>query len=147
MIRRPPRATRTDTLFPYTTLFRSTAGSGENNIRASAGNGFLDTLNKSCTHSHAHRSTHIGKILNTNDNGGRFYGAIGIDKGIMFASRGPCGLDAIGIFLAVTESERVFLDNRRGQDVAASFVKDMLETCLGAAAPVMIAFEIGRAHV
>src|SRR3546814_5527131 len=25
MIRRPPRATRTDTLFPYTTLFRSTA--------------------------------------------------------------------------------------------------------------------------
>src|SRR3546814_6152017 len=27
MIRRPPRSTRTDTLFPYTTLFRS-AGSG-----------------------------------------------------------------------------------------------------------------------
>src|SRR3546814_19027956 len=26
MIRRPPRATRTDTLFPYTTLFRSRAG-------------------------------------------------------------------------------------------------------------------------
>src|SRR3546814_20016136 len=28
MIRRPPRSTRTDTLFPYTTLFRS-QGSGE----------------------------------------------------------------------------------------------------------------------
>src|SRR3546814_3320155 len=26
MIRRPPRSTRTDTLFPYTTLFRSTHG-------------------------------------------------------------------------------------------------------------------------
>src|SRR3546814_11756857 len=26
MIRRPPRATRTDTLFPYTTLFRSDRG-------------------------------------------------------------------------------------------------------------------------
>src|SRR3546814_11209212 len=26
MIRRPPRSTRTDTLFPYTTLFRSTPG-------------------------------------------------------------------------------------------------------------------------
>src|SRR3546814_10264428 len=26
MIRRPPRATRTDTLFPYTTLFRSPVG-------------------------------------------------------------------------------------------------------------------------
>src|SRR3546814_11084537 len=27
MIRRPPRSTRTDTLFPYTTLFRSALGS------------------------------------------------------------------------------------------------------------------------
>src|SRR3546814_4081028 len=27
MIRRPPRSTRTDTLFPYTTLFRSPSGS------------------------------------------------------------------------------------------------------------------------
>src|SRR3546814_10200029 len=27
MIRRPPRSTRTDTLFPYTTLFRSLGGS------------------------------------------------------------------------------------------------------------------------
>src|SRR3546814_10497665 len=29
MIRRPPRSTRTDTLFPYTTLFRSGLGVGE----------------------------------------------------------------------------------------------------------------------
>src|SRR3546814_14970672 len=28
MIRRPPRSTRTDTLFPYTTLFRSEPGRG-----------------------------------------------------------------------------------------------------------------------
>src|SRR3546814_16934505 len=28
MIRRPPRSTRTDTLFPYTTLFRSAAAVG-----------------------------------------------------------------------------------------------------------------------
>src|SRR3546814_17231091 len=28
MIRRPPRSTRTDTLFPYTTLFRSPVGVG-----------------------------------------------------------------------------------------------------------------------
>src|SRR3546814_5708184 len=28
MIRRPPRSTRTDTLFPYTTLFRSSSRSG-----------------------------------------------------------------------------------------------------------------------
>src|SRR3546814_14710171 len=31
MIRRPPRSTRTDTLFPYTTLFRSTAPTSSTN--------------------------------------------------------------------------------------------------------------------
>src|SRR3546814_3172712 len=35
MIRRPPRSTRTDTLFPYTTLFRS---AGRRNIGASGPN-------------------------------------------------------------------------------------------------------------
>src|SRR3546814_1249584 len=29
MIRRPPRSTRTDTLFPYTTLFRSAHGAAQ----------------------------------------------------------------------------------------------------------------------
>src|SRR3546814_18108120 len=36
MIRRPPRSTRTDTLFPYTTLFRS-RGAGTRHARARAG--------------------------------------------------------------------------------------------------------------
>src|SRR3546814_720608 len=33
MIRRPPRSTRTDTLFPYTTLFRSQRQSGDERCR------------------------------------------------------------------------------------------------------------------
>src|SRR3546814_16723420 len=33
MIRRPPRSTRTDTLFPYTTLFRSTRKGRKNRCR------------------------------------------------------------------------------------------------------------------
>src|SRR3546814_3259880 len=33
MIRRPPSTTRTDTLFPYTTLFRSPAGRGHGATR------------------------------------------------------------------------------------------------------------------
>src|SRR3546814_3602557 len=42
MIRRPPRSTRTDTLFPYTTLFRSRSGiaqrtSGEGQLRPDVG--------------------------------------------------------------------------------------------------------------
>src|SRR3546814_10562663 len=39
MIRRPPRSTRTDTLFPYATLFRSNARSGAAHRRAVRGGG------------------------------------------------------------------------------------------------------------
>src|SRR3546814_19500278 len=34
MVRRPPRSTRTDTLFPYTTLFRSIVGGAGSNVAA-----------------------------------------------------------------------------------------------------------------
>src|SRR3546814_16951254 len=41
MIRRPPRSTRTDTLFPYPTLFRSaSAGSTAENNATCTANGF-----------------------------------------------------------------------------------------------------------
>src|SRR3546814_13832949 len=43
MIRRPPRSTRTDTLFPYTTLFRST-GTATFAVTVSAGGGGRVTL-------------------------------------------------------------------------------------------------------
>src|SRR3546814_17026909 len=36
MLQPPPRATRTDTLFPYTSLFRSALGSRRRSIRAAA---------------------------------------------------------------------------------------------------------------
>src|SRR3546814_3696202 len=36
MIRRPPRSTRTDTLFPYTTLFRSHAAAGMTLVQIAA---------------------------------------------------------------------------------------------------------------
>src|SRR3546814_18276893 len=36
MIRRPPRSTRTDTLFPYTTLFRSSATARNSACRRTA---------------------------------------------------------------------------------------------------------------
>src|SRR3546814_1995833 len=39
MIRRPPRSTRTDTLFPYTTLFRSTRAAGFSQPSTLAGGG------------------------------------------------------------------------------------------------------------
>src|SRR3546814_5615664 len=41
MIRRPPRSTRTDTLFPYTTLFRRPVNPGHSGLAAFAQFGFL----------------------------------------------------------------------------------------------------------
>src|SRR3546814_16694848 len=46
MIRRPPRSTRTDTLFPYTTLFRSvliygSSGLGKTHLMHAVGNAIL----------------------------------------------------------------------------------------------------------
>src|SRR3546814_17046127 len=42
MIRRPPRSTRTDTLFPYTTLFRSLDGIGKGDVDVHPGAGNTD---------------------------------------------------------------------------------------------------------
>src|SRR3546814_2112434 len=47
MIRRPPRSTRTDTLFPYTTLFRS--HSGARSIALSR-NRWSATISPRCSH-------------------------------------------------------------------------------------------------
>src|SRR3546814_7784655 len=53
MIRRPPRSTRTDTLFPYTTLFRSPARRDGAPPRARGGQG--DTDRHRAWHGDRHR--------------------------------------------------------------------------------------------
>src|SRR3546814_10616773 len=44
MIRRPPRSTRTDTLFPYTTLFRSAGRVVRGAVLADPGDGGMSTF-------------------------------------------------------------------------------------------------------
>src|SRR3546814_13113787 len=44
MIRRPPRSTRTDTLFPYTTLFRSFPNSPQDNLLEAVGRVYPDAV-------------------------------------------------------------------------------------------------------
>src|SRR3546814_7703600 len=46
MIRRPPRSTRTDTLFPYTTLFRSSTKAGQLRFEAIESSGDRDALRR-----------------------------------------------------------------------------------------------------
>src|SRR3546814_5184882 len=48
MIRRPPRSTRTDTLFPYTTLFRSCRGVAERHQQHVAGDELRQPVGRLC---------------------------------------------------------------------------------------------------
>src|SRR3546814_10068685 len=50
MIRRPPRSTRTDTLFPYTTLFRSDLGNDRADILGGAAVDAAGALQDVATH-------------------------------------------------------------------------------------------------
>src|SRR3546814_4162196 len=66
MIRRPPRSTRTDTLFPYTTLFRSLAArelmrvaAAEVRIEADADHGLGDVV---CNVAARHHAMHPGRF-------------------------------------------------------------------------------------
>src|SRR3546814_4417719 len=60
MIRRPPRSTRTDTLFPYTTLFRSPVERSPSSV--AAGLGYASLLD------HAKESASPGAYTVTLDN-------------------------------------------------------------------------------
>src|SRR3546814_9153919 len=56
MIRRPPRSTRTDTLLPYTTLFRSRVDHAVASHRPAGGPGVAAGLRPSHRHRPKHRS-------------------------------------------------------------------------------------------
>src|SRR3546814_2825257 len=66
MIRRPPRSTRTDTLFPDTTLFRSLLNSFNNKL-VNVGTCSCPTINQEGPHiasiHNARAQIHIGKFL------------------------------------------------------------------------------------
>src|SRR3546814_16835899 len=56
MIRRPPRSTRTDTLFPYTTLFRSGQLACRTLCGARGASGEQEAGQQGCTRSEEHTS-------------------------------------------------------------------------------------------
>src|SRR3546814_10510055 len=62
MIRRPPRSTRTDTLFPYTTLFRSIAESGASPDGLVGADGLVEIK---CPNTATHIETLLGGTVPT----------------------------------------------------------------------------------
>src|SRR3546814_5319815 len=83
MIRRPPRSTRTDTLFPYTTLFRSAARRARQGVvyrRRSKGVAEAGTSRRRARQYLAlRRSRHLSRaeiheLLEAGDRGGAWHG-------------------------------------------------------------------------
>src|SRR3546814_7287456 len=69
MIRRPPRSTRTDTLFPYTTLFRSAAVPQELGVLPAAADHRIDAAaaderadDAAATHDQSQRKSDLAEI-------------------------------------------------------------------------------------
>src|SRR3546814_10596035 len=65
MIRRPPRSTRTDTLFPYTTLFRSTVLPATDLFLM--GRGHDHNIPRGVTHAHTPLQHGVTCSLSTNN--------------------------------------------------------------------------------
>src|SRR3546814_17291484 len=75
MIRRPPRSTRTDTLFPYTTLFRSVVGRAVAESFQGVGVGGLFAV----------KFGPLEKHLSNTENHGRMRIAVALAFGMMLA--------------------------------------------------------------
>src|SRR3546814_16274219 len=91
MIRRPPRSTRTDTLFPYTTLFRSDLGNDRADILGGAAVDAACALQDVATH-------HVG-FERLQEIAGQGLLPVGQARHPALAHRGPLALTGAHIYL------------------------------------------------
>src|SRR3546814_13889916 len=98
MIRRPPRSTRTDTLFPYTTLFRSFYGTLEGYLKA------VDPMTGEELYSFKTPSGIIGNVTTYVHDGKQYiailsgiggWAGLGLAAGL---TEGTAGLGAVGAY-------------------------------------------------
>src|SRR3546814_1819447 len=117
MLQRPPRSTRTDTLIPYTTLFRSHGSNGMANILITGASGFL--------------GRHLEQQLKAQGNN-------------VFGLSSSPRADAILVADAVTPVRGDLLQPDR---LASAFAQPFDAVFHGAADTSQWAPKIGRAHV
>src|SRR3546814_5343094 len=124
MIRRPPRSTRTDTRFPYTTLFRSHDGQA---AHPAAFHGVVDVRNGS-QHVAQARKAQLHVVADV---------AADVEAGIA-TDQVPAVLDVVGLGDLDVALDRATAGRGQGE----------LGDLVMAAAPVLDReLEIGRAHV
>src|SRR3546814_10299366 len=110
MIRRPPRSTRTDTLFPYTTLFRSLDSLGRQKLHAALLRQWIARTNKP---GHHRLTTRFFQRCNANGMRGRD----GVDRRRCARDRDAVILQCYGGTTRVENEdlEFVFAHLRQGQ--------------------------------
>src|SRR3546814_8454451 len=133
MIRRPPRSTRTDTLFPYTTLFRSFAGDAKLTVFGGGAAFFANCLKAGVKPRAVADLSRLRTIGSTGsplseDAYAWIYRELGPDIWLMPISGGT---DFAGAFVT-------------GCSILPVYIGEMQCRCLGAD---IQAYEIGRAHV
>src|SRR3546814_12357107 len=109
MLRRPPRSTRTDTLFPYTTLFRSGFARGQCQFAAHGGMAdavFTDKLRRTASifHIEAHSAGWQGVAEASLAAGGEFKNRI----------------KALGFFHRLQPTHAVFIRDRKSTRLNSS---------------------------
>src|SRR3546814_15576833 len=99
MIRRPPRSTRTDTLFPYTTLFRSLDARAMDGEALTFSREFDAVLSNAALHWMLKPDAVLAGVARALKPGGRFVGEMGgagnvatIARGVS-AARGARGIE------------------------------------------------------
>src|SRR3546814_13205378 len=110
MMRRPPRSTRTDTLFPYTTLFRS-----EDDIGCAPLYRRACARNEGRPHRLSHRSAHEGKVLHAHDNRLMVDLADRVDEGVLLPGGSAGRFHPVAVPFGIPELQRVFADGGRGE--------------------------------
>src|SRR3546814_9671865 len=140
MIRRPPRSTRTDTLFPYTTLCRAreqrllhalATGGAEADIRHPVFEAGIDAAHEFLADDTAHRTAHEAEFERRCDQRHAHQLTPHDDQRVLFFSICLRFLDAVDVLAAVLELQRI----ARGDVGTALLARFGVEK------------EIGRAHV
>src|SRR3546814_492460 len=138
MMRRPPRSTRTDTLFPYTTLFRS-----EDDIGCAPLYRRACARNEGRPHRLSHRSAHEGEVLHAHDNRLMVDLADRVDEGVLLPGGSAGRFHPVAVPFGIPELQRVFADGGRGE-ADPSIVEDLSKARLGADPLVKVALRADR---
>src|SRR3546814_7729685 len=138
MIRRPPRSTRTDTLFPYTTLFRSLSRCQRFDLRRIDAAVLTGLFEKVCAAEGVEAEAEALRLIARAADGSARDGLSILDQAMALAT-GPVTAGQVRDMLGLVDRERVY---DLFEAVLAGRIAEALDVLR-----MLYDGEIGRAHV